>query len=1519
MVSRFRRTLILVLLSTTPLQAVRITEILYNPSAEQGDLEFVEIYNEEPHALDLLGYHFCAGFEFTFTERLFLDPGEYLVVARNPDAVRSTFGIENVVGPWNAGRLDNGGERILFCDNAGVVRAEIEYNDRGKWHAAADGSGHSLEIRQLYGEPNNPENWAPSTLLGGSPGAPNLNASPPEALLNEIHSLTRPGQERWIELYNPANQQLDLTGFHLSNDPDLLQLTTLPPGTTLPPQGFLALSETQLGISLAPENIGEKILILLSAPGAERVVDARNFRPERRGFSEARLPDGALTFTPAAEPTRAAPNRLPEEYDVVITEIHYHPIDEDVDKEFVEIFNLGDNPVDLSGWAFTRGIRYVFPQIVLGAGEYLVVGRDPKGLSELYRIPQSQVLGPTNDAERDEFRRLSDDGETITLADALGNVVDTVPYRDGGEWPHWADGGGSSLELIDYRQDNRHGQAWDASDDSQKAPVTEISYTGRYTGGSPELHLVLPGRGITLVDDVRIRTRVRTFIPSEVLIEFDDTWRFFKGTEEPPENWADLEFDDSTWNTGQALFGFGEGDEVTALDDMRDGYNVVFFRTTFNVSDAASVKDALLEIEYDDGLIAYLNGVPVVSTNVRGPPEELSVATETWLPVEKFKERFDLDEFVHLLRDGENVLAIRVHNRRISDTDFRFRAQLQTGSNEEELGPDRLTGGTFETSEDLDLWRIQGTHVHSGRLSSEEVLSGNASLKIISTGNGDNKVNRIETVDEAIPTLPRNLDILVSLKARWCVGVPTLLTHGDYISNLQPNYAASHRLEIPERFGTPGEINSVSQRHREAFGSENVGPCVFDVHHAPAVPGNGEPIVVSARAVDTDGTLSVQLSYSFGRPRETGDPNLISIPMTDSDRDGLYTAQIPGQPLGTVIVFYVTATDSTGFSSRFPLDRFGRTHPSVIDPAAPTLNDYNYAMAHVAEPYSGIHQSYRAVIHQGTDDYLRDRPRLANDVVDATFIFGDRDIYYNSTIRFSGSPFLRQGWPGSYRVKMPADRPLHGELKKFGLEDHGRDGRERLSHYLLRFNQSPTTRVPYATQWLVQWNISNRIDAIREHVNPPSRPFLEKWFPNDQEGLLLEMDDRFTINDVGERTEHSDSRVLFPPYGSPSDGNDPEEYRYYFNPRGGNPFDEWSPLIELALTLTPGSVPEARYESVVSSRIDIEEFLRIWSIRLSTDDWDQWGGTRGKNCYLYFPPRHGKWILLAWDMELTYGNPSGFLPPALNPKNEQRIPSSFNEVAHFLNEPSIKRRYYQILQDMVNRQFNSEFLSPYMDKLEETGVEQTDLGRAGGFIDQRRDLILGVLKDGTIESLQLQITTNDGEPMATPSSIVTIEGLAPIDVRTIIVVADGIETSTWSTRVGVTNMFDWVASGELCAGSHRLSFIGLDTDGVEIATAEIIVVVEPPIEIFVRGDVNLNEFVEVADVVSILLHLFAGLQLPCRDAADINDDGQLDLVDALGLLNYLFGSAPSPASPFPEPGEDATQDDKLECSLGSRG
>ncbi|HVR75469.1 MAG TPA: lamin tail domain-containing protein [Planctomycetota bacterium] len=1403
---------------TAPLHALILSEIMYHPlEADEAAYEFLELYNENADPLDLSGYRICNGVEFEIPQGTWLGGRSVIVICAKASAIQAKYGITNVLGDWfiqpnESLSLSNGGERIEVCNPGGRVVISVRYNDRGNWDSGADGTGHSLEIESPFDELDDPDSWDISSNIGGSPGFVNPcweNAGPGSGecvarvpvRLSEAYLRTVGAEARWVELWNRGGSTVSLGGYFITDDPSDSMKFTIPAATSIPAGGYLVFTEAQLGFDLSVSAPGDRRFLALVEPlPRNRFVDAYTFEPEFAGYSEARLPGDARAFSRAADPTPGAANAHSASDAVVINEIMYHPIDNDNRKEYVELHNKGGVAIDLTGWSFSSGIDFTMPGgTIIPAGGYLVIARDPELVRTIYGLGAAQVIGPATPEALDAFGVLRNSGERITLDDQLRRTVDTVRWHDGGEWPAWADGGGSSLELIDANQDNALGQAWDSSDDSSKAVTETFSYVGRHLGGESELAIVLLDRGITLVDDVSIIGGGVTNTDTP-LIEVGETWRYQKGTAEPSSSWKSIAFTAAGWLSGPTGIGYGDNDDATVLGDMRNNYMTIFCRKTFTVADPASIDKLILSIIVDDGFYAYLNGTQVASYNVSSPAFD-APAPSAGEPT--LIER-DISAFKNLLVPGTNVLAVQVHNAGLGSSDLSFIPRLLDRTTTLSAGSEQLTNGTFNSS--TSGWMIEGTHIRSGR-TTQSPISGAGSLKILASSRGDNKVNRIETPNAGgtgMSNLAVNEDLAISLKARWVVGARTLLTHG-----YEHEMAQTHQLSVPLQLGTPGARNQVTQRLITQTGASNLGPVITDVSQEPVVPGAGESVTVTARVIDPDGLGAVTLRYSLNNPSASP----ASVAMTHAG-DGIYEATVPAQSLGTRVVFFITAADAGGRTGRYPVDVAARTHPFLLNPPAAGLNEQRYLIyRHDVRNPATNYLSYRFYMTQANENELSNRKRLSNDQLDGSFVFGGSTIYYESKTRFSGSPWARGGWGGSFRVRMPKDDLLHGRVKKFGLEDNQGnplDARTRISHYLIRQNQG-TIGVPYTEDFaLVRWQVNDRTTGTREHNWVPDAEFISRWFPEDDDGDFLEMDDRFVINDNGDRVGSTDGRVLYPPPSSRSDGDgsNKENYRWFFGLRAKEGSDEYANFMAFARVLDPGATSNAAFDEQIWDTMNVEEMLRLWAIEMNIDDWDSWGMARGKNCYFYRPEGDGRFHKFTWDVELTYGSLDSFLIPAS--PSEPFNPGGFAEVNRLMNRPRIKRMYYSILDEMVNgpdRWFDSAFLSDYANRLAALGMANVGIARPGGYIDQRASILRTRIRAAVYPQVRLTITTSGGNDFATAQPTVDLAGTAPADASEIYVNSD-------RRDVEYSSMTAWRIRGiPLVPGENELVLTGFDLRG----------------------------------------------------------------------------------------------------------
>ncbi|MBN1441852.1 MAG: lamin tail domain-containing protein, partial [Planctomycetes bacterium] len=159
---------------------VLISEIHYNVFQEGGEdtFEFVELYNGGPTDVDIGGWYFSQGIEFTFEPGTIIRSREHLIVSPDPAAARLRFGLSRAMGPFS-GRLDNGGEIVELSSRDGRVISRVHYLDSSPWPAEADGGGPSLEFSGTDSGHDVAWRWKPSRGLDGTPGASNSRREPP--------------------------------------------------------------------------------------------------------------------------------------------------------------------------------------------------------------------------------------------------------------------------------------------------------------------------------------------------------------------------------------------------------------------------------------------------------------------------------------------------------------------------------------------------------------------------------------------------------------------------------------------------------------------------------------------------------------------------------------------------------------------------------------------------------------------------------------------------------------------------------------------------------------------------------------------------------------------------------------------------------------------------------------------------------------------------------------------------------------------------------------------------------------------------------------------------------------------------------------------------------------------------------------------------------------------------------------------------------------------------------------------
>ena len=334
-----------------------------------------------------------------------------------------------------------------------------------------------------------------------------------------FNEVAMPGIGFFVEVANPTSDILPLDAARIRGVGKATGTYAFPAGSVLGPGGIQAVPAALLGFRPEPGDT----LLLESRDGAS-VLDALVLGPTAR----ARLPDGTGPWRLPAAPSPDGTNRFRLQTEVVIHEICHHPPDPAPAGHWVELFHRGAQPVDLSGWRFAEGITYRFPAgTSLRPGEYLVVADQPEALRAAH--PGIRVLGPFEG-------RLARGGERLSLVDADGNPADSVDYADSGRWPEEADGGGSTLELMDPMADNASPEAWAASDESARTAWVRHTYRARAVSApGPTLWnewvMGLLDAGECLIDDLQVIESPGTATAVQMLKNGDfetgtTSWRF---------------------------------------------------------------------------------------------------------------------------------------------------------------------------------------------------------------------------------------------------------------------------------------------------------------------------------------------------------------------------------------------------------------------------------------------------------------------------------------------------------------------------------------------------------------------------------------------------------------------------------------------------------------------------------------------------------------------------------------------------------------------------------------------------------------------------------------------------------------------------------------------------------------------------------------------------------------------------------------------------------------------------------
>jgi hypothetical protein len=585
------------------------------------------------------------------------------------------------------------------------------------------------------------------------------------------------------------------------------------------------------------------------------------------------------------------------------------------------------------------------------------------------------------------------------------------------------------------------------------------------------------------------------------------------------------------------------------------------------------------------------------------------------------------------------------------------------------------------------------------------------------------------------------------------------------------NWTASNIAE-----GTPGMINSA--------GDNDIAPLILDVTHFPIVPESNDAVTITARILDELQTgLNVTLHYKIDNSDYQDediyplyDPRFYNdVGMFDDGAhgdggagDGVYGAAIPAQQDGTIVEFYIEASDTGANRRTWPA-------PSIMDgvPEQVTNALYQVDDSFIAGDYwaPGSQPIYYLIMNEMDKGRLLDigdregNEHNSNAQVNVTFVSVDGidvKVRHNLGMRNRGHG-SRNDPPNNYRLNFAHDRPWKG-VTAVNLNT-------KYTYYQLAGNalfRMSGLPQPDVTAVQVRLNGENLSESGREmygsyaHVEVIDNDFSDNHFPNNSAGNAYKCMRDLGPADFGYR------------------GPNPNSYRNSYFKSTNTAADDWSDVIELSFVMSD-TTPDDIYVEEVNRVVNVEQWLRFFAINALLDNSEtSIANGHGDDYYLYRGIADPRFILIQHDLDTIFGR-SG------SATNSIFRAIALPTVNRFLTHPQFLPRYYFHLRDLIETTFSAEQLGPFLDNLLGDFVPANTIEQMKNFVAARNQHVLSLIpSELTIDSDLHQLN----KYYRSIDDSFTLYGTAdPVETRSVLV--DG-QLAVWTP---VEGMWDFGGAG----------------------------------------------------------------------------------------------------------------------------
>ncbi len=777
-----------------------------------------------------------------------------------------------------------------------------------------------------------------------------------------------------------------------------------------------------------------------------------------------------------------------------------------------------------------------------------------------------------------------------------------------------------------------------------------------------------------------------------------------------------------------------------------------------------------------------------------------------------------------------------------------------------------VQNGGFQSGE--SKWRLIGNHSHS-EVIDDSGSPGNRILHLVATGPTEHMHNHAETTFANSESVVNGREYRISFRAKWLGGSNQLNTRL-YFNRLP----RTTLLEMPEHPGTPGVINSVFE--------SNIGPAFSDFRHRPVVPEPTDTVTVSVKADDPDGVERCMLWWSVnGGAWESKE--------IAAAGQNTYKGMIPPAEGGAAVQFFVEAEDTGGQWAAFPArGSDSRALYRVNDGQAQLDKLHNLRIIMTPADTNLLHEETNV---------------MSNDRMGATVIYDEADVYYDVGVRLRSSERGRSK-PNrvGFNIGFNRDKLFRGVHRSVGIDRAGGWGLAGVTspsqdEILIKHIVNHAGKIPGMYDDLVH-TIAPRNSQTGSALLMMARfgdVFLDSQWENGSEGNVYNYELIYYPTTTVDGNPESLKRPQ--PDGVTgvdikSLGGDKEVYRWFFSLENNRREDDYEQFTTFCNNFYASS---SQIVEKAKEVMDVDEWMRTFCIYSLCGVNDAYTYGNYHNLKIYIRPGDGKALAFHWDLDWCWTSGT-----------ETRGFWGGNNLSRIMSRPPFARMYYRHMLDIIDTTYNRSYMDYWVQHYGDLAGQ--NFGGVSTYISQRRSHLLGLLSNLPVSS-SFAIITENGEDFTVEKGTASVEisGGSPLEVAQIELNGELIDPE-WSS------ISRWSIEVPLLDGANELEFVALDTYGEAIASDDITIVAgtddRPPR--FRRGDANADGGVDISDVVTILLYLFSGEQVPCHDAVDVNDDSTVDISDAVSLLAYLFAGGNQPPEPFEECGSDPTED-ALDC------